>query len=131
MSCRIHIEAIRKTVTSLVCLFLFFSTLTAISVKALPDCCNGKVCPIHFKHSMSGNDSQHSQMNCEHEGSGLTSCSMSCGHTEDAWPQNAAPFILPNESETFELLAVESALLTSPATTLDCSIGPLTPPPRL
>jgi hypothetical protein len=125
-----HVEAIRKTVTSLVCLFLFFSTLTSISVKALPNCCNGKVCPMHLKHSVPANNSRHSHMDCEHEESGLPSCSMSCGHTEDAGPQNVAPFILPNESQTFELLDVQNALLHSPATSLEFSIGPLTPPPR-
>jgi hypothetical protein len=94
------------------------------------DCCRGKMCPIHHKHAMPAKGTENSHMDCEHEGMGLQSCSMSCGRSDDAGIQMTAVFLLPDSNASVALVPVERASLNDLAISSDLVIRPLTPPPR-
>jgi hypothetical protein len=125
-----NIERIRKVGTGLATLLLLFSMLAGMSPKLTPDCCNGKICPMHHKHPASTNTSENTHMDCEHGEMGLTPCSISCGHSDEVGPQTTVVFLPPGQSRSIALVPVERALLGDLASCSDLAIRPLIPPPR-
>jgi hypothetical protein len=123
-------DGIHKTFAGLATVVLLLSMFGTVSPAGVPDCCRGKVCPIHQKHVMSQTADQSPRMDCGHEGMGLNPCSMSCSQSEDEQLQTTIVFLLPDVSPSFELLPIENANLVVPAFGLDRSIRPVIPPPR-
>jgi hypothetical protein len=130
MSRYFSIAGIRKIGTSLAAFLLVFPMLAVVSPTLTPDCCNGKMCPVHHKHPMSSNTSENSHMDCEHGEMGLTPCSMSCGRSDEIGPQTTVVFLPPGESRSIALVPVERAPLGDFACSSDLAIRPLIPPPR-
>jgi hypothetical protein len=84
MSFRLSIGVIRKVASGLAVVVLIFSMFGKAFPTSTPDCCRGKMCPIHRKHAIPAKGTENSHVDCEHEGTGLQSCSMSCGRSDDA-----------------------------------------------
>jgi hypothetical protein len=126
----LRIAGIHKSGTALAVLLLLFPTLATVSPTFAPDCCSGKMCPVHYRHPMSTNASANTHMDCEHEGMDLMPCSLSCGHSDDEGLQTSSVFLLPGEIRSVGLIPVERAALGDLALPSDLSIRPLTPPPR-
>ena len=129
MKRRLHLDGIRKSFTGLVTIVLLLSMLDTVSSTVVPDCCRGKVCPIHQKHA-SPIAAERSHVECGHEGTGLNRCSMSCSHSEDEQLQTTVVFLLPDVSPSFELLPVGNTNLVPSAFGLNRSVRPVLPPPR-
>jgi len=98
------------------------------------DCCAGGFCnvPAHHHHKQPPAPSQHSApMDCGHELSGMTSCSMSC--CKDPAPPALMPgaFLLP--SLGFAPAAGETVRSARLPSFLEISrfVKPLSPPPRV
>jgi len=98
------------------------------------DCCAGGFCnvPTHHHHKQPPAPSQHSApMDCGHELSGMTSCSMSC--CKDPAPPALMPgaFLLP--SLGFAPAAGETVRSARLPSFLEISrfVKPLSPPPRV
>jgi hypothetical protein len=127
---RSSIGAIRKVGTGLAAFVLFFSMFANAFPASTLDCCNGKMCPIHHKHTMPAEAGENSHMDCEHEGMGLQPCSMSCGRSVDPGIQMTSVFLLPGSRVSLALVPVERAPLSDLATSSDLATRPLTPPPR-
>lgn len=130
MSRRFSIAGIRKVVTGLSAFVLLFSMFANAFPTLAPDCCSGKMCPMHHKHPGPTNASEGSHMDCEHGEMGLMPCSMSCGRSDDTGIQVSALFLLPDAGVTVALVPVERATLNDLAISSDLAIRPLTPPPR-
>ena len=131
MSIRSNIGALRKVVTGLAAFVLLFSMFANVFPTLTPDCCsNGKMCPIHHKHTMPAKGAKNSHMDCEHEGTGLQPCSMSCGDSYDQGVQTTVAFLLPDGRASARLIPVERAPISDVAVSSNLTIRPLTPPPR-
>jgi hypothetical protein len=126
-----NIARIRAASVSLLAAFVFLSTLVVGPRTVVPDCCSGNLCPIHHKHIASGNATEKSHADCEHLGMRLTSCSMSCSHSEAAPLQMSVFFLLPSVGASQIMTAIESSVLIAPVFILDRRIRPLAPPPRI
>lgn len=124
------IGGIRKIGSGLAAFVLLCSMLANAFPKLTPDCCRGKMCPIHHKHATPAKGTENSHMDCEHQGMGLQSCSMSCGRSDDAGIQMTAVFLVPDSCVSVALVPVERASLNDLAISSDLVIRPLTPPPR-
>lgn len=124
-------EGIRRTSVGLLTALFLLSTLATFSLTVAPDCCTGKMCPIHHKYRMPPDARENSYVNCEHDSGTLLSCSMSCSHSEEEQIQTTVFFLLPRDSASIVLLPLENAMLASPAFNLDRFTRPPTPPPRL
>ena len=129
MKRRLNLDGTRKSVTGLVTLVLLLSMLGTLSSTVVPDCCRGKVCPIHQKHA-SPIAAERSHMECGHEDTGLNRCSVSCSHREDGQLQTTVVFLLPDVSPSFELLPVGNTNLVPSGFGLNRSVRPVVPPPR-
>jgi hypothetical protein len=98
------------------------------------DCCVGGFCnvPEHHHHKQPPAASQHSApMDCGHDMSGMTSCSMSCCKDPARPALIPGAFLLPSLSfAPADGEVLRSARLTRP---LEISrfVKPLSPPPRL
>ena len=123
-------DGTRKTFAGLAAIVLLLSMFDTISPAGVPDCCRGKVCPIHQRHAMPKTADQSSHMDCGHEGMGLNPCSMSCSQSEDEQLQTTVVFLLSDVSPSFELLPIASMPLSAAAYSLDRSTRPVIPPPR-
>lgn len=121
-------EGIRRTCVGLVAALLLLPTLAPGSLTVAPDCCTGRMCPIHHKMTDSGAENSH--IDCEHEGMTVPSCSMSCSHSDEQQIETTVFFLLPRTNASLEWLPMGNAVLLTPAFHLDRSIRPLTPPPR-
>ena len=130
MNLRSSIGGIRKVASGLAALVLLLSMFAKTFPASALDCCNGKVCPIHHKHTMPAKAEENSDMDCEHERMGLQPCSMSCGRSDDPGIQMTAVFLLPDSHVSVALIPVERAPLGDWAISSDLAIRPLTPPPR-
>jgi hypothetical protein len=131
MSRRFSIAGIRKVGTGLAVFLLLFPMLGLVSPTFRPDCCSGKMCPVHHKHPGPTNTSEGSNMDCEHGEMGLMPCSMSCGGPSDeAGPQPTVVFVPLGENTSVALVPVEPAPLEDSVPFSNFSIRPLTPPPR-
>jgi hypothetical protein len=130
MSFGLSIGGIRKVASGLAAFGLIFSMFSNAFSTSTPDCCRGKMCPIHHKHAIPAKGTENSHMDCEHQEMGLQSCSMSCGRSDDAGIQMTAVFLLPDSNASVALVPVERASLNDLAISSDLVIRPLTPPPR-
>jgi hypothetical protein len=125
-----NFDGVRRIATALVCFLLVLSSVATVQTTPA-DCCNGKICPLHHKHSMPTKQAASSTMECEHESGGLVPCSMSCGsHSDEAAPQTSLVFLLPEGTAEIESIHVEKAFLASVGFHPEHFINPLTPPPR-
>ena len=129
MSRRFSIAGIRKVGTGLAVFLLLFPMLSMVSPTFRPDCCSGKMCPVHHRQQ-TPISSENSPMDCEHGEMALTPCSMSCGHSDEVGPQTTVIFLPPGESRSIALVPVERAPLGDLASSSDLAIRPLIPPPR-
>lgn len=130
MSFRLSIGGIRKVASGLAAFVLTFSMFSNAFSTSTPDCCRGKMCPIHHRHTMPAKAGENSRMDCEHEGMGAQRCSMSCGRSDDPGIQMTAVFLLPDSRVSVALVPVERVPLGDLAISSDLVIRPLTPPPR-
>jgi hypothetical protein len=130
MSRRFSIAGIRKVGTGLAVFLLLFPMLGMVSPTFRPDCCSGKMCPVHHGQRTPTNSSENSPTDCEHGEMGLTPCSMSCGHSDEVGQQTTVVFLPPGESRSIALVSAERALLGDLASSSDLAIRPLIPPPR-
>jgi hypothetical protein len=130
MSRRFSIAGIRKVGTGLAVFLLLFPMLGMVSPTFRPDCCSGKMCPVHHRQPTPTNPSENSPMDCGHGEMGLTPCSMSCGHSDEVGPQTTGVFLPPCESRSITLVPVERAPLGDLASSSDLAIRPLIRPPR-
>jgi hypothetical protein len=125
-----NIERIRKIGTGLATLLLLFSMLAEMSPKLTPDCCSGKMCPMHHKHSASTESSKNAHMDCEHGEMGLTPCFISCGHSDEVGPQTTVVFLPLGESRSIAFVPIGRDPLGDLSSCSDLAIRPLIPPPR-
>src|SRR6267143_797535 len=93
-------------------------------------CCRSGQCPIPAHHHQKTPATPANHMDCGHEMSGMTACSMSCCHDSDRSLVASMAFVLPGS-----IAASPSVASTSPtelAKPLDFprTIEPLSPPPR-
>jgi len=98
------------------------------------DCCVGGFCnvPEHHHHKQPPAPSQHSApMDCGHDISGMTSCSMSCCKDPARPALIPGAFLLPSLS--FDPAAAEELRSVQLTSSLELSrfVKPLSPPPRL
>lgn len=120
----------RRAIVGLATIVLLLSMFSTVSSTIVPDCCRGKMCPIHHKQMAPTSANKNSHMDCGHEGAGLDPCSMSCSHPEDEQLQSTVVFLLPDVSLSFESLPTESARLVALAHGSSRSVRPVIPPPR-
>jgi hypothetical protein len=120
-----------RRIAACLCLFavvLFYAPLTIAALSGASCCANG-ICPVHKQHHDASNDAM--PMDCGHDMSHMTPCSMSCCHTTDEAALNPQAFVIPQAATlSGPGLALESI---SPATSLELllSSDPLSPPPRI
>ena len=113
---------------------LLWSPLWAAALQASGmGCCDSELCAVHPKGHVHSNTahSQSKPMDCEHSGSGLTNCSMSCCHDPSTSFVAATVFVVP--APAFVKYATMSRPLDSVLLRrkISRSCNPVSPPPRI
>jgi hypothetical protein len=96
------------------------------------DCCVGGFCniPEHHHHKQQPVPSNDSPMDCGHDMSGMTSCSMSCCKDPARPALIPGAFVLPPASFVPVTGEVLSPVLFASSLELSRFVKPLSPPPR-
>ncbi len=115
--------------------FLYVPLAAAYWTSYSASCCASDHCPIkeHHHQKAAAPTTYHpaKHMDCGHEMSGVTVCTMSCCHNPDRPAVAAALFVLPFPLRATELVAVKRGIELSNPQDFLVSIEPLSPPPRL
>ena len=69
-------------------------------------------------------------MDCGHDMSGMTACTMSCCHQDERSGLTPIAFVLPDSSSTSAPIFVAPLVATRKQIELPRTIEPLSPPPR-
>ena len=94
-------------------------------------CCTSGFCPIASHHHHQATEQPSHEMNCGHDMSGMTACTMSCCHDSDGPAIACVVFLMPPVASFSVPLATHPATAILKQADFLRSIEPLSPPPRL
>ena len=115
----------------LVAVFLMYAPFAAIAYSAhAMSCCAGDHCPIREHHHQHAPVTPIDSMDCGHDMSGMTACTMSCCHQDERSGLTPIAFVLPDSSSTSVPTFATPAVGTLKQIELPRTIEPLSPPPR-
>jgi hypothetical protein len=120
------------SVACLLAVVLFYAPLAAAAWSSYQAaCCASGQCPIKSHHHHQAPAAPQNHMDCGHELSGMTACTMSCCHNPDRPFVSSVLFVPSISVKIFEPVAVQSHIAFAKLSDLRRSIEPLSPPPRL
>jgi hypothetical protein len=124
-----------RSISASICLLVVVTLHAPLAGIALASykaaCCTTDQCPIAGHHHQKARAVPANDLDCGHDKSGMTACSMSCCHDSERSMLGAVAFVLPSPVVAVALVGIKSPI--EPAKLLDFlrSLEPLSPPPRL
>jgi hypothetical protein len=115
----------------LLAVILLYAPLGAAlwTAQSMP-CCTGDHCPIPSHHHQKTPPAPAQHMNCGHEMTGMTACSISCCQTTDRPMVVSLAFVLPHLSFSFAPPLTAPLAKMQQAAAFSSFFAPLSPPPR-
>jgi len=124
----------RRSISAGICLFvvvLLYAPLAGAAWSWYQSaCCASGQCPIPGHHHQKPPAAPANQMDCEHDKSGMMTCSMSCCHDSDRSLVTSIAFVLPPSVAVAASAAIKSPIELAKPLDFPRSIEPLSPPPR-
>lgn len=116
----------------LAAVFLMYAPFAAIAYSAHAiSCCAGDHCSIREHHHQPARSAPKDDMDCGHEMSGMTACTMSCCHQDEGSGLIPIAFVLPDSSSATAPAPATPFVVTLKQIEFPRSIEPLSPPPRV
>jgi hypothetical protein len=120
------------SIACLLAVVLLYAPLAAAAWSSYAaGCCTSNQCPIKEHHHHQSPAAPENHMDCGHELSGMTACTMSCCHNPDRPFVFSVVFVSSASINIFEPSALQSHIAFTKLPDLRRSIEPLSPPPRL
>jgi len=124
----------RRSISAGICLFvvvLLYAPLAGAAWSWYQSaCCASGQCAIPGHHHQKPRAAPANQMDCEHDKSGMMTCSMSCCHDSDRSLVTSIAFVLPPSVAVAASAAIKSPIELAKPLDFPRSIEPLSPPPR-
>src|SRR5579863_4043326 len=115
----------------LVAVLLMYAPFAAFAYSARTmSCCTGDHCPIREHHHQAMPIGSNDAMDCGHDMSGMTACTMSCCHQTDRPVLAPVAFLLPELTSTSALSSATLPVGMLKQNDLPRATKPLSPPPR-
>lgn len=129
-------DNIRARVTAawicLVALAFLYAPLAAAALVAHGlDCCAGGYCPVREHHHHKQTPASEAPMDCGHDMSGITACSMSCCQDSVRPAVTPAIFLLPGFALVPAGREAIRPVVVAHSSRISRAVKPLSPPPRL